>query len=61
MNGRGIGRGGENVVRGNGVDSSYEESGGKERDVNELMRGIEYLEEEGFDKGLIDIMDREGE
>ena len=61
INGSPIATPAKNLVTANGVHSSYQDTPAKQTHLNELTTRIEYLEQQGFDKPLIHIIDREAD
>lgn len=61
INGSPIATPAQNLVTANGVHSSYQDTPAKQTHLNELTTRIEYLEQQGFDKPLIHIIDREAD
>ncbi len=61
INGNPIATPAQNLITANGVHSSYQSDPQKQSHLNELTTRIEYLQQQGFDKPLVHIIDREGD
>ena len=61
INGSPIATPAQNLITANSVHSSYQKTPTKQTHLNELTDRIEYLDQQGFDKPLVHIIDREAD